>query len=179
MSKNKKLRLVVTDRYPNKSSIYYSSEFNLRELLVFDRLDYEEISIIGGEPMIAGTSDICFIISTIRNAARLQGYEPKICLYTSRLNIVTFNKILDYVDEIHYTPHSEGDINNFKGINRNLNRSYYHLYNKSLILNLSELNKELLEEEDLSNWKVNYFIEETNIYSVSEDEDLRRISRLI
>lgn len=175
---NKKLRLVITDRCPNKCPMCCNNRFDLNSIPVFDRLDYEEISITGGEPMICGADDLCHIIATIRRAAELQGHKPKIWLYTSRLNTATFPKVLHCVDGICYTPHSTGDVASFKGINRTLNRGYYHLYGKSLRLNLFSPEEKLLEGEDLSNWQVKH-MEWIKDCPIPEGEDFRRIANLL
>ena len=49
---NKKLRLLVTAKCHNKCPMCCNNQFNFKKIPVVDRLDYDEISITGGEPLL-------------------------------------------------------------------------------------------------------------------------------
>ena len=49
---NKKLRLLVTTKCPNKCPMCCNNSWDFSSLPVVDRWDYEEIMITGGEPLI-------------------------------------------------------------------------------------------------------------------------------
>lgn len=51
---NKKLRLLVTAKCHNKCPMCCNNQFDFEKIPVVDRLDYDEISITGGEPAAAG-----------------------------------------------------------------------------------------------------------------------------
>ena len=50
---NKKLRLLVTAKCHNKCPMFCNNQFDFEKIPVVDRLDYDEISITGGEPLLA------------------------------------------------------------------------------------------------------------------------------
>lgn len=49
---NKKLRLLVTDKCPNKCPLCCNNQFDLEKIPVVERWDYDEISITGVEPLM-------------------------------------------------------------------------------------------------------------------------------
>lgn len=49
---NKKLRLLLTTRCPNKCPMCCNNSWDFSRLPVVDRWNYEEIMITGGEPLI-------------------------------------------------------------------------------------------------------------------------------
>ena len=49
---NKKLRLLVTAKCHNKCPMCCNNQFDFEKIPVVDRLDYDEISITGGEPLL-------------------------------------------------------------------------------------------------------------------------------
>lgn len=53
---NKKLRLLVTAKCHNKCPMCCNKQFDFEKIPVVDRLDYDEISITGGEPLL---TDCC------------------------------------------------------------------------------------------------------------------------
>lgn len=50
---NKKLRLLVTAKCHNKCPMCCNNQFDIEKIPVVDRFDYDEISITGGEPLLA------------------------------------------------------------------------------------------------------------------------------
>ena len=99
---------------------------------------------------------LTWVIASINNAARLMGRKPKIYLYTAMLNSVSFGQIIDFVDGICYTLHTDKDVESFKSINRLLLKGAYITNNKSLRLNLFSDMEKKLEGIDLSMWKVKH-----------------------
>ena len=179
---NKKLRLVITAKCPNKCPMCCNNRFDLNEIPVFDRVNYEEISITGGEPLLF-PYEVEKICTSIRSAAELQGYKPKIWLYTAKLDPLTFDLIANVVDGMCYTPHSAADVADFKGVNRHLlrnkeNLSAHFLNNFSLRLNIFKPEAELLKDEDLSLWRVKP-MEWIKDCPIPEGEDFRRIAKLL
>ena len=55
---NKKLRLLVTAKCHNKCPMCCNNQFDFEKIPVVDRLDYDEISITGGEPLLPGSSHL-------------------------------------------------------------------------------------------------------------------------
>ena len=55
---NKKLRLLVTAKCHNKCPMCCNNQFDFEKIPVVDRLDYEEISITGGEPLLPGSGHL-------------------------------------------------------------------------------------------------------------------------
>lgn len=51
MERNKKLRLLVTEKCHNKCPMCCNNKFDIEKIPVVDRFDYDEISITGGEPL--------------------------------------------------------------------------------------------------------------------------------
>ena len=175
---NKKLRLVVTAKCPNKCPLCCNNRFDLNNIPIFDRVNYEEISITGGELMLFPdeVSELCYFIL---KAAEFQGYKPKIWLYTSRINTKNFSSILSFADGVCFTPHSAADVASFKEVNDALLKGEWcELENFSLRLNLFTEQEKLLEGEDLSLWKVKH-MEWIKDCPVPEGEDFRRIARLL
>lgn len=54
---NKKLRLLVTAKCHNKCPMCCNNQFSIEKIPVVDRLDYDEISITGGEPLLTDAAE--------------------------------------------------------------------------------------------------------------------------
>lgn len=176
---NKKLRLVVTEKCHNKCPMCCNNRFDLKTIPVVDRFDYDEISITGGEPMLY-PDKVADIADTLRKAAKIIGANPKIWLYTSKLNPMTFIMIAKYIDGVCYTPHNDAEVAIFKAINRMLLRSEAWIDKEgfSLRLNLFEEQAQALKKENLSLWKVKNMVWIKDC-PIPEGEDFRRISNLL
>ncbi len=79
---NKKLRLLVTTRCPNKCPMCCNNLWDFDKLPIVDRWNYEEIMITGGEPLLFG-DELPILISSIRYLESMQGSNSSknICLY--------------------------------------------------------------------------------------------------
>ena len=176
---NKKLRLVVTEKCHNKCPMCCNNRFDLKTIPVVDRFDYDEISITGGEPMLY-PDKVADIADTLRKAAKIIGANPKIWLYTSKLNPITFIIIAKYIDGVCYTPHNDDEVVMFKAINRMLLRSEVGIDKEgfSLRLNLFKEQAHALKKENLSLWKVKNMVWIKDC-PIPEGEDFRRISNLL
>lgn len=73
---NKKLRLFVTTRCPNKCPMCYNNSWDFSKLPVVDRWNYEEIMITGGEPLLFNNSLLGLVLS-IKDITKVMGNSPK------------------------------------------------------------------------------------------------------
>lgn len=175
---NKKLRLLVTTKCPNKCPMCCNNQFDFSKLPVVDRWDYDEIMITGGEPLLH-ISNVMVFLRNITVMCSIMGIpSPKIYIYTSLFDQSRIIEVLSLVDGIVLTPHKKEDIRLFTCINSNLLQCYHKFENRSLRLNLFPDMKELLPKDiDLSLWKVKD-IEWVENCPVPEGEDFRRIANL-
>lgn len=79
---NKKLRLLVTTKCPNKCPMCCNNSWDFSSLPVVDRWDYEEIMITGGEPLIH-TKKVAELIRSIQVISEVYTNIPKVYVYTS------------------------------------------------------------------------------------------------
>lgn len=175
---NKKLRLLVTTRCPNKCPMCCNNQFDFSKLPVVDRWNYDEIMITGGEPLLFVNPLIETLLS-LESVFDMMGTEPKIYIYTADCtrNVA---KVLPYVDGIVLTPHKELDIHHFITLNHYLraHKDDYDVKDASLRLKLFSDMKELLPKDtDLSLWEVRD-VEWIENCPVPEGEDFRRIANL-
>lgn len=158
---NKKLRLLVTTKCPNKCPMCCNNSWDFSSLPVVDRWNYEEIMITGGEPLI---------------------HTNKVYVYTSIAAWDRVRTILAYADGIVLTPHSQSDIDKFVELNNMMQEvketKSDFIKGKSLRLNLFADMKLLLPEHiDLSLWNVKEMKWLENC-PVPQGEDFRRIKEL-
>ena len=184
---NKKLRLLVTAKCHNKCPMCCNNQFDFEKIPVVDRLDYDEISITGGEPLLSGCGyKTLELVDSIKNIQQAIGLpESKFYLYTSYFGRATL-KICSYnFDGICLTPHKKADIDKFIDINAmmlklkrlNVTRNKFNP-DCSLRLNLFADMKALLPKDiDLSMWKVKD-MEWVKDCPVPDGEDFRRIKEL-
>ena len=171
---NKKLRLLVTTKCPNKCPMYCNNSWDFSSLPVVDRWNYEEIMITGGEPLIH-TNKVAELIRSIRGIS-------EVYVYTSIAAWDRVRTILGYADGIVLTPHSQSDIDKFVELNNmmqevNETKSDF-IKGKSLRLNLFADMKLLLPEHiDLSLWNVKEMKWLENC-PLLQGEDFRRIKEL-
>lgn len=177
--KNKKLRLFVTDKCPNKCPMCCNNQFDIDKIPVVDRWNYEEISITGGEPLMQnvrmGTINLALSIKQV------QGINTTMYLYTACFDGFVLLQAMNLFDGIVLTPHKAEDVENFVIFNEYL----LDMENRgcmpkkiSLRLNLFADMKALLPKDiDLSMWKVKD-MEWIENCPVPEGEDFRRIANL-
>lgn len=184
---NKKLRLLVTAKCHNKCPMCCNNQFDFEKIPVVDRLDYDEISITGGEPLLAECGCKTFdLVDSIKNIQQAMGLpESKFYLYTSYFGGVTLKICSDDFDGICLTPHKKVDVEEFIDINAKMleqkrNGELNDCFNPdcSLRPNLFADMKALLPKDiDLSLWKVKE-MEWIKDCPVPEGEDFRRIAKL-
>lgn len=176
MSKNKKLRLLVTAQCPHKCPMCCNKQFDLTKVPVVDRIDYDEIMITGGEPLLYPRS-VCELIKGLRILRN--GTHTKFYVYTSIAHPIIFPTVLDEADGIVLTPHNEGSVDLFCRLNANLLRAPEKTAGKSLRLCLFPDIKQMLPRGiDLSLWQVKD-IEWKKDCPIPDGEDFRRLPNLI
>lgn len=184
---NKKLRLLVTAKCHNKCPMCCNNQFDFEKIPVVDRLDYDEISITGGEPLLPGSSQkTTWLVEGIEAAQYAMGFpKSKFYLYTAFFDFDILRDCSYEFDGICLTPHKKVDIEEFISINAkmlDLKRNHCVDWNFdpdcSLRLNLFADMKALLPKDiDLSMWKVKD-MEWVKDCPVPEGEDFRRIKEL-
>ena len=184
---NKKLRLLVTAKCHNKCPMYCNNQFDFEKIPVVDRLDYDEISITGGEPLLPGSSQkTTWLVEGIKAAQYAMGFpESKFYLYTAFFDFDILRDCSYEFDGICLTPHKKVDIEEFISTNaKMLDLKSNHCVDWnfdpdcSLRLNLFADMKALLPKDiDLSMWKVKD-MEWVKDCPVPDGEDFRRIKEL-
>ena len=174
--KNKKLRLLVTKQCQHKCPMCCNNQFDLMKVPVVDRIDYDEIMITGGEPLLYPLS-VRELIQGLR--VLRHGTQTKFYVYTSIAHPATFPMVLDEADGIVLTPHNKGTIDLFCLLNAKLLRATEKTKGKSLRLCLFPDIKAMLPQGiDLSLWQVKD-IEWKKDCPLPDGEDFRRLPNLI
>lgn len=180
---NRKLRLLVTAKCPNKCPMCCNNQFNLNKLPVVDRWNYDEVMITGGEPMLY-ERELLNLVRSIRDISEIEcGSRPKVYVYTSLccsrlLDLMAPEYSSSRVDGIVLTPHKSEDIEKFLFTNELLLTNPKLSKDISLRLNLfSDMKSLLPEDTDLSTWQVKD-MEWKKDCPVPEGEDFRRIAEL-
>lgn len=168
---NKKLRLLVMTRCPNKCPICCNNSWDFDKLPVVDRWNYEEIMITGGEPLLFMLK-LKELLSSIRIITPIQGNCSKIYIYSAVFNKYYIAALFAYIDGIVLTPHKKEDITELIKLNQYLLDGSEFMKSKSL-LNLFPDMKALLPKL----WQVKD-MEWKKDYPVPEGEDFRRIANL-
>jgi len=184
---NKKLRLLVTAKCHNKCPMCCNNQFDIEKIPVVDRLDYDEISITGGEPLLTGVYGRTTLLAfEIKGVFRTLGIPaPKLYLYTAWVDYRALRDCSYDFDGICLTLHSKRDVTKFVEMNDiMLGNERYEWSGRgfdpdcSLRLNLFADMKALLPNDiDLSMWKVKD-MEWVKDCPVPEGEDFRRIKEL-
>lgn len=179
---NRKLRLLVTAKCPNKCPMCCNKRYNLDALPVVDRWNYDEISLTGGEPLMFEKPLAANLADSIRAVSRAQGLpRPQIYLYTACFRLYRLIYAAGHFDGITLTPHKPSDIKDLCVFNDAVLRTRevqnpYQL--ASLRLNLFPDMKALLPETlDLSMWKVKDVVWSEDC-PLPAGEDFRRIANL-
>ena len=188
MERNKKLRLLVTEKCHNKCPMCCNNQFDIEKIPVVDRFDYDEISITGGEPMLTREScdKVLRLVHSFQSVRKAIGMPfPKFYLYTAFFNFDSITLSSFVFDGICLTPHCKIDVEKFIDINAKMlalkesgdvDEEFNH--DCSFRLNLFADMKALLPKDiDLSLWKVKE-MEWIKDCPVPEGEDFRRIAKL-
>lgn len=132
-----KLRLLVTDKCHNSCPMCCNKQYNLKDLPVVDKWDYDEIMITGGEPLMAnkGAHQLISLLDSIRSVWKAMGHTGVIYLYTASHRVDLIVKVLKYVDGIVYTPHNLQEFNVLKCLLGNYRYMHYEK-RRSLRLNI-------------------------------------------
>ncbi len=178
---NKKLRLLVTTRCPNKCPMCCNNSWDFNKLPVVDRWNYEEIMVTGGEPLLFMDNLDTLVEELCMKALNYNKY-PNIYVYTSyfKEGIDSLKETIlnPYIAGIVLTLHNKEDAEVFTKLNIALNHRCYKGIDKSLRLNLFPDMKALLPKDiDLSLWQVKD-MEWIENCPVPEGEDFRRIANL-
>lgn len=174
---NKKLRLLLTTRCPNKCPMCCNNSWDFSRLPVVERWNYEQIMFTGGEPLLM-VDKLCDLADSVRAITSAMGIEPKLYVYTALCDSMRLGRVINHVDGIVLTPHSKESAESFKQFNNLVNTSIMLVNNplngKSLRLNLFPEIKEYLKDEDISRWQVKD-IRWIKDCPVPEGEDFRRV----
>lgn len=91
---NKKLRLLVTAKCHNKCPMCCNNQFDFEKIPVVDRLDYDEISITGGEPLLPGSSHLTtWLVGGIKATQYAMGLPESKFTSILHSSILTFSEI--------------------------------------------------------------------------------------
>lgn len=105
---NKKLRLLVTTRCPNKCPMCYNNSWDFSKLPVVDRWNYDEIMITGGEPLLF-VNKLTTELLSLKAVFDMMGINPKIYIYTADCTL-NITRILYYINGVVLTPHKKLDV---------------------------------------------------------------------
>lgn len=177
--KNKKLRLLVTGKCPNKCPMCCNNRFDLEKIPVVDRFDYDEIMITGGEPLLFPERTLLIMKIFRMVAANVIGRkQPQIYIYTANFDIRSFSNVYSLADGFVFTPHSKKDVDAFLALNAFILSKPDVFQHLSLRLNIfPEEERYLPADTDLSLWKVKR-LQWVKDCPVPAGEDFRRIAEL-
>lgn len=168
---NKKLRLLVTSNCPNKCPLCCNNQFNIEEIPTIDKYDilqYDEVEITGGEPMLY--PDNLANLTMFLALSAFRKHKLKIYLYTSK---IPTREVLATIDGICYTPHSKKDVEEFIQKHEEI-EAFNHL---SLRLNVFPEVRKFLPDIISSEWKIKQ-MQWIKDCPVPEGEDFRRLLHL-
>lgn len=185
---NKKLRLLVTTKCHNSCPMCCNKQFDLNNLPIVDRWDYDEIMLTGGEPLssVKKVRYLITLIESIKTIQKAQGLPlSKVYVYTSTHHPNLMRKILPYVDGITYTPHNVKEVHTAISFNQHilLQKEYNPAYigKKSFKLNLfsdiKEIIKRVTKLSSFSYWTI-HEIQWLKDCPIPDGEDFRRIYTL-
>lgn len=167
----KRLSLYVANRdYDNREHL---SNDNLNNIPIVSDLDYEEIHIVGGEPLI-DYGKLYNFLSDANNVLKiLYGHSPKICLHTQLWRIPILITISEVCDELNINLIDEDDFDTFKELNDILDDkesdAYYHF--KGIEVNVKVWAGFNIDDMIISPaWNVSYMTDEKE-----KESDKRRL----
>lgn len=176
---NKKLRLLVTANCYNKCPLCCNKQFDMNQIPVVDRWDYDEIMITGGDPMLY-PERLENLLESLYWITAEMGRDTKVYLYTSRIEWYRLERYIKkkFIDGIVLAPHSTDDLKFFRKVNFDILQKirYGYEYDCSFILKVFPETKDALPE-NLKIWKVkeSQWIENCPL---PEGEDFRRVANL-
>lgn len=178
---NKKLRLVVTDYCHNQCPMCCNKLYDITQLPVVDRWDYDEVMITGGEPSMF-SNKVRELVESIRVLDAASGKNRKIYMYTAVYHSTFVAYLLDCLDGIVASPHNQRDVTQFVELVKQIewaeSSSLHDYTGKSFRLNLfPEVKKLLPPDLDLSKWQIKD-MEWLDECPIPDGEDLRRIDKL-
>lgn len=165
----------MTNRdYDNRE---YSSNDNLNNIPVVSDLDYEEIHIVGGEPLVNYSRLYNFLIDAYNVLNTLYGHFPKICLHTQLWRIPILITISEVCNELNISLIKEDDFNTFKELNDMLNDkesdAYYHF--RRIKVNVKVWAGFNIDDINISPiWNVSYMTDEKE-----KESDKRRLKEFL
>lgn len=174
---NRKLRLLVTANCQNRCPMCCNKQFDVANIPVVDRWDYDEIMITGGEPLLY-PDRLERLCKSIREVTEQMGLTPKIYIYTSRSWWNYIDRAINYyADGLVVAPHSADDVKIFRQTNNNLLKYRYGKYLEcSLRLKVFPEVRDALPE-NLKCWQVSH-AEWIENCPVPDGEDFRRVANL-
>lgn len=145
---NKKLRLLVTNKCCKDCPMCCNKNFNIDSIPGLDSLlQYDEVSITGGEPMLVDNNVLIELIKLLHTMGK------KVYLYTAVATVDTIDLgIYSFLDGITLTLHSNEDAKKFILANQRCLERKNPLRKLSLVLKYFKGIQ--LPDVDLSMWKV-------------------------
>lgn len=179
-----KLRLIVTDQCHNNCPLCCNRQFNMDEVPVVSRWDYDEICITGGEPISVNKKfhQLVELIDGIRAVWKGMGHSGKIYIYTSTRRADLLFKVLPHVDGIVYTIHNAHESYTLQHFIYRCNR--YTKDPKSFRLNYFKGEEKFLPSDPVvarhlrTHWKMKQ-LEWIPDCPVPEGEEFRRIKKFL
>jgi len=168
----KKLRLLITKKCNRHCEGCCNKDWDLEKLPICKSFKgYDEIILTGGEPMLFPN-----LVIDIINKIRIENPLAKIYMYTAFIFTVRSLEILNLLDGITVTLHTQSDVKKFKWFNNHLFFSTKNFY-KSLRLNIFNGIK-LSKYINLNNWQVKKNIKWIKNCPLPKDEVFMRLGEI-
>lgn len=153
-----------------------NNRFDLSQLPVVDRWDYDEIMITGGEPTLF-PKEVRQLVQHIRDEQRKIGFFGSIIyLYTAMPDMDAMRYAVLGMNGVCITPHNRHEVDEFVKLNDLYNEQTPLFF--SMRLNLfSDIEAMLPKGTDLSLWRVKR-MEWIKDCPIPDGEDFRRIETL-
>jgi len=168
----KKLRLLITKKCNRHCEGCCNKDWDLEKLPICKSFKgYDEIILTGGEPMLFPN----LIIDMIEKI-RIENSLAKIYMYTAFIFTVRSLEILNLLDGITVTLHTQSDVKKFKWFSQHLFYSTKNLY-KSLRLNIFDGIK-MPKNLNLRYWQVKKNIKWIKNCPLPKDEIFMRLENI-